>query len=295
MIRRTQRAVTSRRTTFAIVVAVASLAAAVCAVDLSPAAVKAEGAPWQLFAAGSPAVPIPRGFAEAGFVVTNARATKQFQPWLLARDRRLIRRFNYRKHAVVAMFFVGMRGSRVILESIHRSEETLTVQVALVPAAKREQWILYRLYRLPKSYIGTPLPKRVTIRTRALLSPPSAYLETSSGTFRLNWGGGCWNRGDRASCATPPPPGPGRIGITDVPTRSGEIVTFRLGFDPVRVDVSIWFGETPQRHALPLTRVPRWRVPADPSGPIYISLNARSGFDPTGWGDAIYFARLVKP
>jgi hypothetical protein len=155
------------------------------------------------------------------------------------------------------------------------------------------QKILYRLFRLTKVVIGTSPVKRVLVKSRALISPPGAAVDSNAGSFRLAFGSGCWSRGDRSACWDRPPPSSARADIPDVQVQPGEVVTFKLAFIPVDVEVVLERRSWQDREKLAPSRTPAWRTPSDLSAPTYIILATRSVPSLAGSGSLSYVARLV--
>lgn len=278
------------RTLFATAVAVV----AATPLEVGIGVVHAKGSQWELLASGFSTLPVPRLFSDRAFVATGPSATRPFRHWLRPSDRRRLHRFDYRNRSILATVIRGVPGSRVLLERVRRDGEVVVVYVAVIPAATRRQRILYRVFALPKTHLGTSPVTRIVMRTRALLRPPPAVLESAAGSFRLALGSGCWNRGDRGVCWDAPPPSPTRSDIPEVPVRPGELLTFRLGFTPLSVDVVLERDAWQERYELLPTRSPDWRTPIDLSGPTYFILTTRSAPDLAGSGGVSYFGRLVR-
>jgi hypothetical protein len=149
--------------------------------------------------------------------------------------------------------------------------------------AARGLWSAGRLY--PLRGLDQLLPE-----VMPAVAPPRATMETPSGTVTLAQGSYCWSSGRHRICVDVIPPS-AREDIPPVAVRAGDRITFRLGFDPKEVWVTLVAPESRPPVALAAQRVLQWNVPEGweaGSGKTFVSLFARGAL-----GDTSYLARLV--
>lgn len=113
--------------------------------------------------------------------------------------------------------------------------------------------------------------------------PPSAWVETTSGSHWLGHSSYCWSGGGTGLCADFAAPECGDKGTPDLEVADGELVRFHLGFDPNELSLTVDSGQgKPER--LEAGRVVEWR----PHGHGELLLFATAA----GRGDASYVACL---
>jgi hypothetical protein len=112
--------------------------------------------------------------------------------------------------------------------------------------------------------------------------PPPAFVDSSRGETQLGFGSNCWSFAGGARCVDYVPPDY-RCDLPYVVAAQGDILRFRLGFDPTEVVVSV--GEVSAE--LPPAREFAWQVDQFAAGAL-LGVFARGAA-----GDASYLARLT--
>jgi hypothetical protein len=115
--------------------------------------------------------------------------------------------------------------------------------------------------------------------------PPPAFAAARGPEVALQLGSYCWSAPGVRICADGPAPAVESLAPLDV--EAGDVVTFRLGFDPTEAVVLLGGSTVP----LESSRTPTWRVPDGfaPPAPGALAGLAVRGPD----GSAIYYARLM--
>jgi hypothetical protein len=113
--------------------------------------------------------------------------------------------------------------------------------------------------------------------------PPSAWVETASGSHWLGHSSYCWSGAGTGLCADFAAPECGAKGTPDVEVTDGELVRFHLGFDPEELSLTVGPGHG-RAERLEAERVVEWRV----RGQGELTLFATAA----GKGDASYVACL---
>jgi hypothetical protein len=124
----------------------------------------------------------------------------------------------------------------------------------------------------------------LALGSTALVKPPPAWIETSSGRHRLGLSSYYWHAEGPAVCADYVRP---RCHDGRTPTiriRRGETVRFELGFTPESVSVAFLDGNS-SLVTLGRSRRPRWKITRP--GAVALFATARRG------GDASYTACVV--
>jgi hypothetical protein len=114
-------------------------------------------------------------------------------------------------------------------------------------------------------------------------SPPSAWVETASGSRWLGHSSYCWSGSGTGLCADFAAPACGVKGTPDLEVADGELLRFHLGFDPEELSVAVNPGHV-QAETLEARRVAEWR--AHGRGELLLFARAAQG------GDASYVACL---
>jgi hypothetical protein len=113
--------------------------------------------------------------------------------------------------------------------------------------------------------------------------PPSAWVETSSGSHWLGHSSYCWSSGGTGLCADFAAPECGRKGTPDLEVADGELVRFHLGFEPEELSLTVGSRDG-QAERLEGGRIVDWR--AHGHGELLLFATA------AGRGDASYVACL---
>jgi hypothetical protein len=113
--------------------------------------------------------------------------------------------------------------------------------------------------------------------------PPSAWVETTSGSRWLGHSSYCWSGGGTGLCADFAAPECGDKGTPDLEVAEGELVRFHLGFDPKELSLTVDSGHG-KPEQLEAGRVVEWR--AHGHGELLLFATAARG------GDASYVACL---